>query len=364
MKLFYTNSSNIQNSTLCKIPTLVIFIITFCSSHLLYSQALEYDDYIKDNGAKISSIRKVDTTKYDKMDTFKAFYNYWWKPTDQITSIYYTCAYKENDHWLCLDFYVKEKQLLREGTFLNKELSIPDGTFVYYFKDGKVQSKGEYKAGFKTGLWLRFSHSGEILDSITYDQDNPISKCKFHNDLFNQSWVLDLNDKSSGIQYLVANNGNLKYEGKYLPGYVKDSVWIEYYDNGNPCYMATYHDGKSITEQCYDNSGKKTTDCISMQASFDDSKGTLKRYMDKKIDYPSNMTLNVPVALSVVKFIINEDGSISDITVLQPVERQFDHMVVKAIEKMPKWIPAKYHNKPTKQYFTWSNTFSNPDFKK
>ena len=54
----------------------------------------------------------------------------------------------------------------------------------------------------------------------------------------------------------------------------------------------------------------------------------------------------------IVKFIVNEDGSTSDISVVRSVNNYYDNEVVRLVRNMPRWKPGEQNGKPVKVWFT------------
>ena len=50
-----------------------------------------------------------------------------------------------------------------------------------------------------------------------------------------------------------------------------------------------------------------------------------------------------------VKFVVNVDGSLSDVKTLRGISPECDANALDVFTKMPKWIPGKLENKPVKQ---------------
>lgn len=51
-----------------------------------------------------------------------------------------------------------------------------NGTAVYYFFNGKIQSTGKYVHGFKNGKWDNFNETGEKLPTEEYDENGRLIK--------------------------------------------------------------------------------------------------------------------------------------------------------------------------------------------
>lgn len=80
----------------------------------------------------------------------------------------------------------------------------------------------------------------------------------------------------------------------------------------------------------------------------DGGQAGLMRYLTQHIRYPlfaqhRNLQGNV-----VCQFMVNEDGSISDVRVLQGVHPVLDNEAVRVLRFMPRWKPGRLHGKPVR----------------
>ena len=57
---------------------------------------------------------------------------------------------------------------LLKGQYLNRDLSVPHGEFTYYHPNGRLESKGRYDHGVKSGSWVRYDLSGNELSVREY----------------------------------------------------------------------------------------------------------------------------------------------------------------------------------------------------
>ncbi len=67
--------------------------------------------------------------------------------------------------------YTVDGKLKAEGRYLDAGLTQPNGPFVFYHANGKVESKGLYVNGNKSGLWERFDVWGGALAEKVYDPE-------------------------------------------------------------------------------------------------------------------------------------------------------------------------------------------------
>ena len=83
------------------------------------------------------------------------------------------------------------------------------------------------------------------------------------------------------------------------------------------------------------------------QATFN-----LNKWLSKNIHYPK-AAQNADIEGRVLcKFIVNEDGSISDVTVIKSVSPELDAEAVRVLSRMPAWEPGMQNGKAVKVCFT------------
>ena len=94
------------------------------------------------------------------------------------------------------------------------------------------------------------------------------------------------------------------------------------------------------------------------EAVFQDGRTALLRYIYQNIQYP-------PLALKqringrvICSFIVNEDGSISDVTLVQGVYIFLDEEVLRVVRSMPLWNPALQDGKAVKIKYIMPVVFS------
>jgi periplasmic protein TonB len=53
-----------------------------------------------------------------------------------------------------------------------------------------------------------------------------------------------------------------------------------------------------------------------------------------------------------VRFLVNKDGTISDVEIMTPLNPSADQIAKEVISKAPLWIPGIYKNKLVRSYHT------------
>ncbi|MDE5988399.1 MAG: energy transducer TonB [Duncaniella sp.] len=78
-------------------------------------------------------------------------------------------------------------------------------------------------------------------------------------------------------------------------------------------------------------------DCVDVHPQFPGGDGAMVRFINKERRYPSQAYREGIEGRVLCSFVVNEDGSISHISVIRGVEKSLDREAVRIISNMPKW---------------------------
>lgn len=89
----------------------------------------------------------------------------------------------------------------------------------------------------------------------------------------------------------------------------------------------------------------------------------LKKYLSDNVKYPSTAKENGIQGTVTVLFVVNEDGSVSDIKIQKGIGGGCDQEAVRIVQEMRKWKPGKQGGQPVRVYQILPITFklSNAD---
>ena len=114
--------------------------------------------------------------------------------------------------------------------------------------------------------------------------------------------------------------------------------------------MLTMLFGFSITEA--QAQGKdKVYDIVEVMPQYPGGMPELMQYLAKNIKYPIQAQKKGIEGRVTVRFIVEKDGSISNVTVVRHIHPLLDKEAVRVIKAMPKWSPGMLNGKPVRVKF-------------
>jgi TonB family protein len=93
------------------------------------------------------------------------------EPTTRGKAMYYLQGEGKDGELFIGRIYTMNDKLKAEGRFRDEALTIEEGPFIYYHPSGKVESKGAYVMGNKSGVWLRYDAAGNALAEKVYNPE-------------------------------------------------------------------------------------------------------------------------------------------------------------------------------------------------
>lgn len=80
--------------------------------------------------------------------------------------------------------------------------------------------------------------------------------------------------------------------------------------------------------------------------------GNVQKWIAKNVKYPVLAMENGIQGKVYIQFVIERDGSITDVKVLRGVDASLDKEAVRVVKAMPKWKPGKQRGKPVRVSYT------------
>ena len=101
----------------------------------------------------------------------------------------------------------------------------------------------------------------------------------------------------------------------------------------------------------------KVFDVVEQMPSFPGGQSALLQYLSSNIKYPVVAEENGVQGRVVCTFVVERDGSITDVRVIKSVDPSLDKEAVRVVKSMPKWIPGKQNGSAVRVKYTVPVTF-------
>lgn len=99
-------------------------------------------------------------------------------------------------------------------------------------------------------------------------------------------------------------------------------------------------------------SSTKVYDEVDEMPSFPGGLNGLMTFLSQNMVYPVTAQENGVQGRVIVSFVVETDGSITDVKVARSVDPSLDREAMRVVKAMPKWTPGKKDGKPVRVKYT------------
>jgi len=227
-----------------------------------------------------------DTVYYDRL----------WQKTTVDKRYYYRIQTRMAPGWRIADYYPSGKQQMTGG-YADDSFHVSQGKWAWYDSDGTALHRCNYSNGKFDGP-----------DSTYYPK--------------------------TGRLEVAGSNKDGKPEGD----------WIGYYPSGKISGKAKYQKGQQKSGINYHEDGSRDQTITSFMRDADYPGGTAQwlRFLNKNLRYPDSAVVYEIEGTVLIGFKISKDGRVSDITLVQPVNKYLDQEALRVVNQMAltDWTPA------------------------
>lgn len=118
-----------------------------------------------------------------------------------------------------------------------------------------------------------------------------------------------------------------------------DGSLMTYWDNGNLKRSDVYKNNKFVKGKCFDENGKQINHFdFEISPQFPGGDLALHNYI---YDQVNQWNAGTSEGTILVRFVIHKDGSITDINIIEGLNKELDEKAIELISKMPKWNPGQ-----------------------
>ncbi|HVW97590.1 MAG TPA: TonB family protein [Mucilaginibacter sp.] len=301
---------------------LLTLLLVFSSFFIAHSQDRSLIYYLKNTGQLVSTKDSAD---------------YWMIVSPPDSSA--------DDHLYIVREYNKDGKIRLQTTSKTNDLNLTyDGKYIAYYPDGRKMRSGAYVNGKFSGPETEYYPNGNIYNIKDYQADGSVRFEEYRDSTGaqlaengNGTWVeFDRAFKDTTATGKIRNG---LMDGVWK-GKVNDTIRFEnIYVNGK---MKEHHYWLTSVSEPYFYGGVKA----------------LMPFLAKTIRYPMSALRDRTDGTVVVSFVVETDGSLSDIKVLKPVSPDLDAEAVRVMKLSPKWVPASKDGHPIRKITTFPIKFS------
>jgi TonB family protein len=117
---------------------------------------------------------------------------------------------------------------------------------------------------------------------------------------------------------------------------------LTYWENGQLKRNDIYDRGKFVKGNCYTRDGKDTTHYdFDIYPQFPGGDTAMSTFLRINVKYPRKAVRKNIQGKVWVRFIVEKDGRLTDIHVLDGVNKVLDEEALRVVSLMPNWVPSK-----------------------
>ncbi len=268
-------------------------------------------------------------------------------------------AYKKDDLVIVDCFSKASGKIIFTASFKDSSLQTMNGLYTSYYDDNIIETQGVYNEGEMDGWWKSWNKYGLITDSIFYNTGvrTIFGKYLYGFNKYYKVFIPTLDSiKKDGydINYSYTDSlNNTLYERK---------SWIE---NGveKIRYEVNFKGDKGLLKD-YDSTGNIKTDSVFTRkinyAEFPGGEGAWREFLYKNLNIDILSKNNAPsgVYTVIVKFMVNNDGTVDEVVAENDAGYGTAAEAVRVIKLSRKWKPALQYGKYLRAYRRQPVSFS------
>ena len=105
------------------------------------------------------------------------------------------------------------------------------------------------------------------------------------------------------------------------------------------------------------NTDEVVYSAVEQTAVFPGGDAAMLSWLSQNIRYPAKAAEDGITGRVIVQFVVEKDGSITNVSILRGVDKELDREAVRVIRIMPQWQPAKNNGQAVRSYFTLPVSF-------
>lgn len=254
------------------------------------------------------------------------------------------------------DFYMNGKRKLIARSYMNSINFAQglQGTALEYYESGRRKSIRSYERGKPQGDWVEYYKNGRPYTEITYTgKDSLYLKTCYDS----TGKVLAENGRGEWLKFDEFIEGST-IRGPILNG-KPDGHWK--LKSKDTVYTIVYQKGRMISgEESLVNSDYVFFK-VDVAPTFPGGDSQLSLFLVKTIKYPVEDLKNEVQGRTVVTFVVERDGSLTNFRIVKAVSATTSAEAIRVLKLSPHWLPGKRSGKTVRVQYAIPVSFTITD---
>lgn len=97
---------------------------------------------------------------------------------------------------------------------------------------------------------------------------------------------------------------------------------------------------------------EKIYEAVEQPADFPGGQSALTKWISRNLRYPEAAAAMGVQGRSIVQFVVEKDGSISNTKIVKGIDKELDAEAIRLVKSMPKWKPGRQQGEKVRSYYT------------
>lgn len=173
---------------------------------------------------------------------------------------------------------------------------------------------------------------GKVLVQFVVETDGSISNVEVVRSLYK-----DLDEEVVRVIKNMPKWIPAEQDGKAIREYYRVPISFEFWDSSTPTFSTSNNTIQEENERVFAIDGPFP--------EFPGGEEAFIQYLNENLVYPKSAFERKVEGKVVVSFVVEADGSITNVKVANSVDEDLDKEAVRVVKAMPKWIPGKHKGK-------------------
>ena len=255
-------------------------------------------------------------------------------------------TYQTQEHTITYDLTLDNEHRVTGEVRFTDTVRFTSATW-YFFSN--VYVEGQFSGNRPIDKWTVYDMQGAI-SKVVYFVEDQVSP--FTIDHYQVEWYIDegdtLVDQGTGTYITYWPQGSIHSIGTVLEG-VKHHCWAGFAPDGSLLYEESYQQGELLHGTSFTEDGA-TYSYDSLHTSLYPIGGWQAYYqgIEERLHYPEKARRAGVEGVVYLRTIVERDGSLNEIEVVQGIGMGCDQEAVKAVRQGPHWHPTTIRGQPVR----------------